>query len=79
MEIKIGTTQILKLLYILSWILFVGICIESGAFLVNAAFAMLRNPVDTHKLWQQVDLSALYACDQGYFFVETLLMSIVRY
>ncbi len=74
---KIGTEQMLKILYVLSWIIFVGVCIEAGGFIFNAFFMMVFNPVDAKHLWQEVDLSALYQYDHGQFFAETCLMSIV--
>ena len=77
MTITISTTQKLKALYILSWIIFVGVCIEAGGFIVNAFFTLLLTPAGARHFWQQVDLSSLYKYDPGYFFVETLLMSIV--
>jgi small-conductance mechanosensitive channel len=77
MEIKISTKQILQLLYILSWIIFVGVCIEAGGFICNAFFSLVSTPVDAKKLWQPVDLSGLLKYDRGYFFVVTLIMSIV--
>jgi hypothetical protein len=70
------TKQILKILYILSWIIFVGVCIEAGGFIVNAFFALV-NPVAVKYLWQEVDLSGLFKYDPGYFFVVSLIMSIV--
>lgn len=76
MEIKIKTQTILNILLVISWILFVGICIEAGGFLVNAIFA-LTNPDVVPRLWQQVDLSALLKFDHGYYFVLTLIMAIV--
>ena len=76
MEIKISTKQILKILYIISWIIFIGVCIEAGGIIFNAVFILLLNPASTKNLWQQVDLSALYQFDHGYFFVVTLLISI---
>lgn len=77
MEIKISTNQILKILYILSWIIFVGVCIEAGGFIFNAIITLLLNPVGARKFWLEVDLSGLYEFDRGYFFVVTLLMIIV--
>lgn len=77
MEIKIGTSQILKVLNILSWILFIGICIQAGGFIFNAFFSLALNPAGASKFWQEVDLSALLAYDRGYFLVVTLLMTIV--
>ena len=77
MEIKISTKQILKVLYVFSWILFIGICIEAGGFIFNAFYTLLINPAGAGNFWQGNDLSGLYTFDPGYFFVETLLMSIV--
>ena len=74
---KTRTKLILKILYILSWIIFTGVCIEAAGFIVNSFFTLLLNPVGAKHFWQEVDLSALYYFDHGYFFVETLLMSIV--
>lgn len=76
MEIKISTRESLKILYVLSWIIFIGVCIEAGGFIVNAVFA-LANPSVVTRLWQKVDLSDLFKFDHGYFFVVALIMSIV--
>lgn len=73
---KISTGQMLKILYVISWIIFVGVCIEAGGFIVNAFFA-LANPAVVERLWHQVDLSNLYQYDHGHFFTETMIMSIV--
>jgi hypothetical protein len=77
MEIKISTDQILKILYVVAWILFIGVSIEAGGIIFNAFFTLVFNPVDAQYFWKEVDLSGLYKYDPGYFFVETLLMSIV--
>jgi hypothetical protein len=77
MEIKISTQQILKVLYVISWIIFIGVCIEAGGFIFNAFYTLALNPVDAQYFWQEVDLSGLYQYDPGYFFAETLLISIV--
>ena len=74
---EITTKKMLQILYILSWVIFVGVCIEAGGFIFNAFFTLVLNPVDAKHLWQQVDLSALYRYDHGYFFVITFIMSIV--
>lgn len=73
---KISTIQILRVLYILSWIIFVGLSIVAGGFIVNAFFA-IKDPTVVKYLWQQVDLSDLFKHDRGYFFVINLVMSIV--
>lgn len=76
MEIRITSRQILNILLILSWVIFIGICIEAGAHIANAIFA-LANPSVVPRLWQQVDLADLFKYDHGWFFVITLIMSIV--
>ena len=74
---KLSTKLILQILYVIAWIIFVGVCIEAGAFICNAIFTMLLNPVGAKHFWQEVDLSDLYYHDRGYFIVENSLMSIV--
>lgn len=77
MEIKITTTQILKILYILSWIIFIGVCIEAGGYIFNAFYTLMHNPAGASKFWQEIDLSGLYNYDRGYFATVTLYMIIV--
>ncbi|MFT3935112.1 MAG: DUF2975 domain-containing protein [Chitinophagaceae bacterium] len=72
----IDTKLVLKVLYILTWIIFVGICIEAGGFIANAVFALF-NPAVVKHLYRQVDLSDLFQCDKGHFFAQTLLSGIV--
>jgi len=35
MEIKITAAQVLNVLHIISWILFIGLCLNAGGFLFN--------------------------------------------
>ncbi len=77
MEIKIGTQQILKILNVLSWIIFIGLCIEAGGIIFNAIFTQMVNPEAAKHFWKEIDLSGLYKYDSGYFLVITLLISIV--
>ena len=74
---KSSTKKILLMLYILSWLIFVGVCIEAGGFIFNSFFTLVLNPVGAKHFWQEVDLSALYYYDPGHFFAVTLVMSIV--
>lgn len=77
MQITIRTERILKLLYIISWVLFVGICIEASAFLLNAVFALVK-PELLRYLWKPVDMPQLLQYDHGYFFVVMLIITIVH-
>lgn len=73
---EISTKQILKVLYVLSWIIFIGVCIEAGGSIFSAFYTLVINPVNAATFWEGNDLSALYKYDHGHFFVETLLISI---
>ena len=78
MEIKITTNQILKVLQILSWIIFIGLCIEAGGIAVNTLITLFINPLGVENFWEGADyLSSLYKFDHGHFFVITLTMTIV--
>lgn len=77
MEIKISTQQMLKLLYVISWIIFIGVCIETGSFIFSTVLTMVLNPEDAKHLWQPVDLLNLYRYDAGHFLVEGLYLIIV--
>lgn len=77
MEIKITTHQILKVLQILSWIIFIGLCIEAGGIAVNTFITLAINPHGAKNFWEGVDLSRLYDYDHGHFFVITFTMTIV--
>ncbi|MES1222356.1 MAG: DUF2975 domain-containing protein [Bacteroidota bacterium] len=76
MEIKITTKQILTILLILSWILFIGVCIEAGGSIFSAFYTLVINPINAATFWEGNDLSGLYKFDPGHFFAETLLISI---
>jgi DUF2975 family protein len=73
---KINTNQILKILLILSWIIFIGVCIEAGGSMFSAFYTLVINPINAATFWVGNDLSRLYKYDPGHFFAETLLISI---
>ena len=74
---EITSKQILKALNILSWIIFIGICVRTGGYLFNTIFLLTTNPFGSHYFWEGVDLSALCAFDQVWFMVIASLMIIV--
>ena len=78
MEIKITTNQILKVLQVLSWIIFLGLCVEAGGVIVNTIITTFINPQGVRNFWDGADyLSSVYKFDQGYFLVITFVMIIV--
>ncbi len=54
-------------LKIIAWVIFVGLSIEAGGLIVNFIFS-LYNPEFVSRLYQKLDLSALYAFNEWAFF-----------
>ena len=46
-------------LQIVSWVIFVGLCIEAGALIVNFVYSLFK-PEIVHNLYQKLDLSQMY-------------------
>ncbi len=74
---KFTTKQILNTLHVLSWIIFVGVCVEAGGFIVSCVATLLLDPAGAQHFWKQVDLSALYYHNSSSFFVVSAYMVIV--
>lgn len=68
--------QVLNFLHVISWIIFVGLCIQAGGYLTNAVFTLAK-PEMVRYLWHEADLSALFSFDSGHYFGLTLLIGIV--
>jgi hypothetical protein len=77
MEIKITTKQVLKVLYVLSWIVFIVVCIEAGGIIFNMFYTLVLNPVGAGYFWNRIDLSGVHKYDKGHFFAVTMFMGIV--
>ena len=77
MELQITTKQMLKLLQVISWIIFIGLCIEAGGIIFSSVYTFAISPVNTHRFWEGIDLSSLYQFDPGQFIVIILFMVIV--
>lgn len=73
---KSRTTQVLKVLYVLSWIIFIGVCIEAGGSIFSAFYTLVINSFNARTFWVGNDLSGLYEYGREYFFTETMLISI---
>ena len=70
------THYIQKAVYIVSWIIFIGVSVEAGGFIFNTFYTLFINPEDAHKFYMQIDLSELYNYDQSRFVTLTSLMII---
>ena len=63
---KSRTKPILRVLYILSWIIFIGVCIEAGGSIFSAFYTLVINPINAQTFWVGNDLSGLYRYDPGF-------------
>jgi hypothetical protein len=57
---------ILKALNVLSWVIFIGLCIESGALLFNFILTLFK-PVATHDIYKGLNLSVIYENSFSHF------------
>lgn len=77
MEIKATTKQILQILTIVAWVIFVGLCVEAGEIICNSIFALFINTQNANYYWGGADLLPLYSYDQAHFVVIASYMSII--
>jgi hypothetical protein len=66
-----------KVLQLMAWLIFVGLCIRAGGFLFNLIYVIFFNPMGAANFWEGMDLLALYGFDKGYFLVITGLMALM--
>jgi hypothetical protein len=50
---------ILKVLHVVSWIVFIGLCIEAGALIFNFLFTLFK-PIASQDIYNGLDLSKMY-------------------
>lgn len=67
---------VFTLLSIVAWIIFVGLCIEAGALIVNFIFS-LYNPGMVDNLYQKMDLSQMYHRNKIAFFSMYSFMIVI--
>jgi len=58
---------VFTVLHVIAWIIFVGLCIEAGALIVNFIYSIFK-PEVVSKLYQKLDLSKLYQQSEMVFF-----------
>ncbi len=58
---------VFQALNIVAWIIFVGLCIEAGALLVNFVYSLFK-PEVVQNLYQKLDLSQIYNLNKWVYF-----------
>ncbi len=67
---------VFKALHIVAWIIFVGLCIEAGALIVNFVFSLFK-PEVIQNLYQKLNLNSMYNRSQSaYFAMYSLVMTV---
>nr|WP_294935419.1 DUF2975 domain-containing protein [uncultured Flavobacterium sp.] len=64
---KTKTKQILSVMHVIAWIIFLGLCIKTGAILYSTFVSLYINPVGAQNLHLGLDLSGLYNFDKGHY------------
>ena len=71
------TSQILKSMKIISWIIFIGICIKTGAVLISFIVSLFVNQDAGKDLYFGLDLSNLYEYSPDLYVVFVVLLLIL--
>src|SRR6185436_7790847 len=72
---KPTTKVIMTMLHVISWIIFLGLCVKTGAILYSFFVTLAINPDGAKNLYMELNLSNLYNFDKGYYIV--LVSSII--
>lgn len=68
MKAKVKTKNfVFKGLKIISWVIFIGLCVEAGGLIVNFIFSLFK-PEIVQNLYQKLDLSQMYENSKLAFF-----------
>ncbi|MDP2039721.1 MAG: DUF2975 domain-containing protein [Algoriphagus sp.] len=74
------TDILIKFLQVISWITFIGLCIQCGALIFNFIFTQF-NPVAAKDLYLGLDLSSLFGQNEIYFgflFSFTIVVTAIK-
>lgn len=61
---KSTTKPVLQVLHVISWIIFIGLCVRTGALLFSFFASLFMNPEAAKNLYNWLDLSALLQYDR---------------
>ena len=74
---SIKTDFFLKTLYVIAWIIFVGLCIDAGGLIVNTYVTLFVNPEASARFWGGMKLLPLYKFNQSHYVTFVSLLIIV--
>lgn len=77
---------IFRVVHVLFWVAFIGLCIKTGAILISFLVSLFVNPAGAGNLYNGLNLSALYQYDTGYYLgtvslliAQTALKAFIAY
>ncbi len=77
-SMKMSNSVILKLVHIVFWIIFIGLCIETGATLLSFLVSLFKNPEAVKNLYMGLDLSAVFEANKNYYiYIFLFIISIL--
>ena len=71
------TKQVLGVMKIMSWIIFIGLCIKAGAFIISFGVSLFVNNEAAKDLYLGLDLSGLYNTNSWYYILMVSLVLIL--
>ena len=74
---KSRTKQVLKVLYVIAWVIFLGLCIKTGALLYSSFVSVVINSEGAKNLHLGLDLSDLYRFDIGHYITIVSYITIL--
>lgn len=72
----IKTEHLLKLLQVLAWFIFIGVCIDAGGIISNTIYSICVDANFASKFWNHTNLGQVYQFNQASYVTLTTLMSI---
>lgn len=68
------TRLILNVVHVLAWVVFIGLCIKTGAILWSFSVSLFMNPEGAKNLYMGLDLSGLHRYNEVHYFI---MMSVI--
>ena len=66
-----------KSVNVVSWIIFIELCVETGVLIVNTIISLFINPMASARFWGNRNLYELYQFNQSHFVTIVVLLIIV--
>lgn len=73
---KTQTTTVLTIMKVLIWIVFIGLCIKTGALIISFLISLFGNPLAAYDLYLGFDLSSVQELGQWHYicYISTLII-----